>query len=47
MGLFQVQFAEKLEQSQSFVTKVERYDRRLDLLQLLCVCLVLGTPSLL
>ncbi len=37
-GLTQVQLAKKLRQSQSFVSKVERGDRRLDLIQLRTIC---------
>lgn len=42
-NLTQVQLAERLGQSQSFVTKVETGDRRLDLIQLRTICLALGT----
>ena len=42
-GLTQVQLAEKLGQSQSFVSKMEVGDRRLDAVQLRTVCLALGT----
>jgi len=42
-GLSQVELAERLGQSQSFVSKVERGDRRLDLIQLRSICLTLGT----
>ena len=41
-GLTQVQLAEKLGQSQSFVSKAERGDRRLDIVQLRTVLKVLG-----
>lgn len=41
-GLTQVQLAERLEQSQSFVAKVEGGDRRLDLVQLRTILEVLG-----
>lgn len=37
-GLTQVELAERLEQSQSYVSKVERGDRRLDLIQLRTIC---------
>jgi transcriptional regulator with XRE-family HTH domain len=40
--LSQVQLAERLGQSQSFVSKVEAGDRRLDLIQLRTICRVLG-----
>jgi transcriptional regulator with XRE-family HTH domain len=39
----QVQLAERLGQSQSFVSKVEIGERRLDLIQLRTICRHLGT----
>lgn len=42
-GLTQVDLAEQLGQSQSFVSKYERGDRRLDVIQLRTVCQTLGT----
>ena len=42
-GLTQVQVAKRLKQSQSFVTKVERGDRRLDVVQLRTICRLYGT----
>ena len=42
-GLTQVQLAEKLGQSQSFVSKVEVGERRLDVIQLRTICVALGT----
>jgi transcriptional regulator with XRE-family HTH domain len=42
-GLTQVQLARALGQSQSFVSKAEKGDRRLDLVQLRTICLALGT----
>ncbi len=41
-GLTQVTLAEKLGQSQSFVSKIERGERRLDIIQLRQICHVLG-----
>lgn len=41
-GLTQVQLAEKLHQSQSFVSKYERGDRRIDVIQLRTICHILG-----
>ena len=41
-SLTQVDLAERLEQSQSFVSKCERGERRLDLIQLRTICQVLG-----
>ena len=41
-GLTQVQLAEMLRQSQSFVSKYENGDTRLDILQLRTVCGTLG-----
>lgn len=40
--LTQVQLAKKIRQSQSFVTKVELGDRRLDVIQLRTICRALG-----
>ena len=42
-GLTQVELAKKLKQSQSFVSKMEVGERRLDLVQLRTVCAALGT----
>ena len=39
----QVELARRLGQSQSFVSKCERGERRLDLAQLRTICLALGT----
>lgn len=41
-GLTQVELAEKLGQSQSFMSKAERSDRRLDIVQLRTILKVLG-----
>lgn len=41
-GVTQVDLAKRLKQSQSFVTKVECGDRRLDLIQLRTICNELG-----
>ena len=38
----QVDLAKKLHQSQSYVSKVERGDRRLDIVQLRTICQTLG-----
>lgn len=43
-GLTQVALAEKLGQTQSFVSKVERGERRLDVVELRWWCLELGVP---
>lgn len=40
----QVEMAERLETSQSFVTKYERGERRLDIIQLRTICQALGRP---
>jgi transcriptional regulator with XRE-family HTH domain len=45
-GITQVELAEKLGLTQSFVSKIERGDRRLDIVQLRTVCKVLGLPLL-
>ena len=42
-GLTQVQLARALGQSQSFVSKAEKGDRRLDLVRLRTIYLALGT----
>lgn len=42
-GVTQVELAARLKQSQSYVSKVERGDRRLDLVQLRTICLTLGS----
>lgn len=42
-GVTQVELAEKLERTQSFVSKVERGETRLDILQLHAICAALGT----
>jgi transcriptional regulator with XRE-family HTH domain len=41
-GMTQVDFARRLKQSQSFVSKVERGDRRLDVVQLRTICHIFG-----
>lgn len=41
-GITQVELAEALGQSQSFVSKCERGERRLDIIQLRTVCRTLG-----
>jgi len=41
-GMTQVQLAEMLRQSQSFVSKFERGDRRIDVIQLRTICQILG-----
>jgi len=45
-GMTQVELAEKLGLTQSFVSKIERGDRRLDFVQLRTVCKALGLPLL-
>jgi transcriptional regulator with XRE-family HTH domain len=42
-GLTQVELAKRLKQSQSFVSKMEVGERRLDMVQLRTVCAALGT----
>ena len=42
-GLTQVQLAERLGQSQSFVSKAEVGERRLDVIQLRTICEAVGT----
>ena len=41
-GLTQVELAERLSQTQSYVSKIERGDRRLDVVQLRTILGVLG-----
>lgn len=41
-GVTQIELAERLSQTQSFVSKVERGDRRLDLVQLRTILASLG-----
>jgi transcriptional regulator with XRE-family HTH domain len=41
-GLSQVELAKKIGVSQSFLTKMERGDRRLDIIQLRTICQKLG-----
>ncbi len=41
-GITQVQLAKKLGLTQSFVSKIERGDRRLDIVQLRTVCKLFG-----
>ena len=42
-NLTQVQLAKRLGQSQSFVSKCERGERRLDIVQIRTICNLLGT----
>lgn len=42
-GLTQTQLAERLQETQSYVSKVERGDRRLDVIQLRSFCRALKT----
>jgi transcriptional regulator with XRE-family HTH domain len=41
-GFTQIELAKKLNQSQSFVSKFERGDRRIDLVQLRTICQLCG-----
>ncbi len=41
-GLTQVALAERIDETQSYVSKVERGELRLDIIQLRTVCRVLG-----
>src|SRR6202044_724287 len=41
-GITQNQLAKKLKQSQSFVSKMERGDRRIDIVQLRTICRIFG-----
>ena len=42
-GLTQVELAKRLRQTQSFISKIERGEARLDLVQLRQICRILGT----
>jgi transcriptional regulator with XRE-family HTH domain len=41
-GITQVDLARRLKQTQSFVSKIERGDRRIDIVQLRTVCMICG-----
>lgn len=43
-GITQVELADRLGTTQSYVSKIERGELRLDILQLRAVCRALGTP---
>jgi transcriptional regulator with XRE-family HTH domain len=43
-GLRQADLAERLEQPQSFVSKYESGERRLDLIEVRQICIALGIP---
>jgi transcriptional regulator with XRE-family HTH domain len=45
-GLTQMDLAKKLKQSQSFVSKMERGDRRIDIVQLRTICKIYGMSLL-
>ncbi|MBL8823451.1 MAG: helix-turn-helix transcriptional regulator [Planctomycetia bacterium] len=45
-GITQEQLAKQLKQTQSFVSKIERGDRRIDIVQLRTLCRVFGTTLL-
>lgn len=45
-GITQEQLAKRLKQSQSFVSKIERGDRRIDIVQLRTLCKIYGVPLL-
>lgn len=42
-GITQEQLAKRLKQTQSFVSKVERGDRRIDIVQLRTLCKIYGS----
>ena len=44
-GLTQKQVAESLKQTQSFVSKCERGERRIDIIELLAFCQAIGIPA--
>lgn len=43
-GLSQVELAERLGETQSFVSKCERYERRLDIAEVYAFCESIGIP---
>lgn len=43
-GLTQTEVAERLGKTQSFVSKVERGERRIDIVELRAFCTAIGTP---
>mgnify|MGYP002685501912 CR=1 FL=1 len=43
-GITQVEFAEKIGQTQSFVSRCERGERRIDVIELRVFCEVIGIP---
>jgi transcriptional regulator with XRE-family HTH domain len=45
-GITQVALAKKLGQTQSFISKIERGDRRLDIIQLRTLCRIFGVTLL-
>jgi transcriptional regulator with XRE-family HTH domain len=45
-GITQIDLAKKLKLTQSFVSKIERGDRRLDIVQLRTICRVYGLSLL-
>ena len=42
LGLTQTELAERLGQTQSFVSKVERSERRIDVVELRAFCIAIG-----
>lgn len=44
LGVTQVELATRIQETQSFVSKCERGERRLDVIELRQWCLALGTP---
>lgn len=44
-GLTQKQVAARLKQTQSFVSKCERGERRIDIIELLAFCQAIGIPA--
>lgn len=45
-GLTQVQLAERLHETQSWVSKCERGEHRLDVMELRKICLAMGVPMM-
>ncbi len=43
-GITQVQFAEKIKETQSFVSRCERGERRIDVIELMVFCEAIGVP---
>jgi transcriptional regulator with XRE-family HTH domain len=43
-GITQIEMAERIEQTQSFVSRCERGERRIDIIELRVFCQAIGVP---